>query len=150
MCPVDGISVHTRRHQTRRRSSSKKKTEQLSKQTSIESLPQDFSLVGQSALSTAPSLSGSTRTTTMGRIQRGAAAQHGRHPKLPLILPQLVIGSAAADHAQVTHHHKLARRSLAHKALLPSVGSPDSSINITGIPISSDLRYNVVENSHLK
>ena len=119
-----------------------KQTEQLSKQTSIESLPQDFSLVGQSALNTAPSLSGSTRTTTMGRIQRGAATQHGHHPKLPLILPLLVIGSAAADHAQVTNHHKLAR-SLAHKTLLPSVGSPDPSINIIGIPISSDLRYNI-------
>ena len=139
MCPVDGISVHTRRHQTRRRSYSKR-TEQLNKQSSRESLPQDFSLVGQSALNTTPSISGGNHTA--GRIQRGKVTQHGHHPKLPVILPQLVIGSVT-DHTQVTHHKPA--RSSAHKTLLPSVASPDPSINITGIPIYSDsrMRYNI-------
>lgn len=142
MCPIDGISVYSRRHQTRRRSISKK-TEHSSKQTSKESLPQDFSLVGQSALNMAPSFSTSNQTV-LGRIQRGMVTQHGHHPKLPVILPQLVIGSIT-DHTQVTNHHKPARRSSAHRALLPSVASPDPSINITGIPIHSDngMRYNI-------
>ena len=141
MCPVDGISVYTRRHQTRRRSISKK-TEQLSKQSSRESLPQDFSLVGQSALNMAPCFSGSNHTT-MGRIQRGMIALHGRYPK-PIILPQLVMRSVT-DHTQVTNHHRPARGSSAYKALLPSVASPDPTINITGIPIYSDsrMRYNI-------
>ena len=140
MCPVDGISVYSRRHQTRRRSISKKKTEQSSKQTSKESLPQDFSLVGQSALNMAPSF-GASNQSVAGRIQRGMVTRHGHHPKLPIILPQLVIGSVT-DHTQVTNHHKPARRS---SALLPSVASPDPSINITGIPIHSDnrMRYNI-------
>ena len=142
MCPVDGISVYSRRHQTRRRSISKKR-EQSSQQASKESLPQDFSLVGQPALNMAPSLSASNHCVA-GKIQRGMVTRHGHHPKLPIILPQLVVGSVT-DHTQVTDHHKPARKSSAHKALLPSVASPDPSINITGIPIHSDnrMRYNI-------
>lgn len=147
VCPVDGISVHSRRQLTRRRCSSKKKVEQ--KQTSKELLAQDFSLIGHSALNLTASLTASNHAAAaVGRIQRGMVTQHGRHSTLPVILPQLVIGSAAGNHhTQATNHHrqKPARKSSAHKPLLPSVASPDPSINITGIPISSDvrIRYNI-------
>lgn len=145
VCPVDGISVHTRGPQTRRRQSSKR--EQLrTAQSSKESLPQDFSLVGHSALNMTPSITGGNHYTRGGRIQRGGTAtQHGCHPKLPVILPQLVIGSMTECHAQhITHHHhhhhhKAAKKLSAHKPL-PSVGSPDPNINITGVPIVSGIR----------
>lgn len=145
MCPVDGISVHNRRQQAKRRiaCSSNRIT---NKQPSKETVPQDFSLVGHSALNTTTSLTGDNHASVAGRIQRGMVFQHGHHPKLPIILPQLIIGSTADHHTQANHHHKPARKSSTHKPLLPSMASPDPSINITGIPISSDIRvrYNIL------
>lgn len=141
VCPVDGISVHSRRHLTRR-CSSKKKTEKLNKQTNKQSSFQDFSLVGHSALNLTTSLSGGGHVTAVGRIQRGMVTQHGRHQLLPIILPQLVIGSSADYHMQTANHQrqKPVRKSSKHKPLLPSAATPDPSINITGVPISSDIR----------
>lgn len=132
MCPVDGISVHTRRQQTRRRNSLKKK-EKLTPQQ--ESFPQDFSLVGHSALNITPSLTSSGHTT-VGRIQRGIVTQHGRH--LPVILPQLVIGSADHHAQAINQHHQRPTRKVSAHLSLPSVVSPDPTIptiNVTGVPI---------------
>lgn len=93
------------------------------------------------------SLTDANHTVSVGRIQRGMVARRGCLPKLPTILPELVIGSAVDHHVQTANHRqKPAKKSSAHKpTTLPSMSSPDPGINITGIPISSNvrLRYNV-------
>jgi len=144
VCPVDGISIHARQQQRqRRRQSSSKKKEQLLTVHRRESLPQDFSLVGHSALNTTSSLP-AVEHTSHGRIQRGIVSQqqNGRHSRLPTILPQLAV-EGQRDHytcVATSRHNKVLQpvRKLSQQQHIPAVTvSPDPSINITIVPLVS-------------
>jgi len=150
VCPVDGISVHTRQQQRQRRRCSISKKEQLSTaHRRKESLPQDFSLIGHSALNMTSSLP-TIEHTSQGRIQRGVVSQqqNGRHSKLPTIVPQLAVEGQREQHTHtVSSHHskvvlqpvrKLSQPQKYTPAQMPtSIVRPDPSINITGVPLVS-------------
>ena len=145
---MDGISIHTRQ---RKRHISSKKKEQLLTVHRRESLPQDFSLVGHSALNMTSSLP-AIEHTSQGRIQRGIVSQqqNGRHNKLPTILPQLAVEgqrerhtrTASSCHSKVLQPiRKLSQPQQQHctPVHVPSTSTagPDPSINITGVPLVS-------------
>ena len=152
MCPVDGISVHTRQQQRqRRRHNSSKKEQLLAVHRRKESLPHDFSLIGHSALNMTSSLP-TIEHTAQGRIQRGIVSQqqNGCHNKLPTIVPQLAVEGQRERrvHTASSHYSKVVLQPV-RKLLQPqqqhtpvqmpptNIVSSDPSINITGVPLVS-------------